>query len=646
MSEEFKEKRRKQVQPKRTQEDDHHELPVEDTDASITDVDGEETKSSPSLVLARTSPLDTDRCVKPSEDTTVKPCMLCGKAYSSSSLQTEHSWNICQCSAILQEDLKTTFKNATENRKFKCMECGKAFKFKHHLKEHIRIHSGEKPYECSKCKRRFSHSGSYSSHLNNRKCFPTQDKQALVTSLASSFTFSQKIDYEENYKDKIKPQNTTDHHNKKWLSHCADTNSVTLPHFSLCGFDLNMTPRPVQRMPMGMSPSLLEAPGIWHLGTDWWRNEYHFQIGSSRWSAGDLSNWFSLKKNNVEHQSGSANQYDGYRPETPVLKQHCQSKVTEDNANSSPLYQRRKHIDSIINNSGIHYENLSRKIHKETTIVEKHHNIASSSFDKILCTPCPNILEKVQCSGHDTSKYFDSVKSCDSEKQIKPKHNIDNLINCHLPSVPPFKQPQLEPLDLSMPKLGRTTPLKPGSSEETSKDPKDKLKMKSSNMDLLPAQILFIEPQNEPLNVPCVLPDVMHSFFQTQYPCINMGHTLNGFSLCPYMNCFYGDTSINLKKINENVGIMNITSDDNKHTSVSRKKSKKQENGLYACDQCNKTFQKSSSLLRHKYEHTGKTLLLVNDPERPLSQRGGANMAAGGRPKSCMMGERGKVWER
>lgn len=34
-------------------------------------------------------------------------------------------------------------------RKFKCPECTKAFKFKHHLKEHIRIHSGEKPFEVS-----------------------------------------------------------------------------------------------------------------------------------------------------------------------------------------------------------------------------------------------------------------------------------------------------------------------------------------------------------------------------------------------------------------------------------------------------------------------------------------------------------------
>ncbi len=60
---------------------------------------------------------------------------------------------------------------STELRKFKCPECGKAFKFKHHLKEHIRIHSGEKPFECPNCGKRFSHSGSYSSHMTSKKCW-------------------------------------------------------------------------------------------------------------------------------------------------------------------------------------------------------------------------------------------------------------------------------------------------------------------------------------------------------------------------------------------------------------------------------------------------------------------------------------------
>jgi len=30
------------------------------------------------------------------------------------------------------------------------------------------------------------------------------------------------------------------------------------------------------------------------------------------------------------------------------------------------------------------------------------------------------------------------------------------------------------------------------------------------------------------------------------------------------------------------------------------------DEGMYACDQCNKLFSKQSSLARHKYEHSGK----------------------------------------
>ena len=59
--------------------------------------------------------------------------------------------------------------------------CEKAFKHKHHLIEHKRLHTGERPFQCNKCLKRFSHSGSYSQHIHHRCQTPSGTPNSMLS---------------------------------------------------------------------------------------------------------------------------------------------------------------------------------------------------------------------------------------------------------------------------------------------------------------------------------------------------------------------------------------------------------------------------------------------------------------------------------
>uniref|UniRef100_A0A8C5MSU9 C2H2-type domain-containing protein n=1 Tax=Leptobrachium leishanense TaxID=445787 RepID=A0A8C5MSU9_9ANUR len=529
--------------------------------------------------------------------TSTKSCELCGKNYrrdvadkNTHDAMDEVPYYLCACSIPDEKDLKMK-KTEKENRKFKCTECGKAFKFKHHLKEHIRIHSGEKPYECSKCKRRFSHSGSYSSHLNNRKCFPTDIVASSDSSAVLSCSSHQTDSKGEKQTDQYNQPSSHDPGFRNWLIY-SPTGSITKPHMTWLTEDINSLYGSIERLSIDMklghmSRNVLHAPAPWCLGNAWCNNLQHIQVGDAPFPV-------CLQSPKVPTNDIRCTMYPS---ETLIVRHQSQSSVM-DNDILSTLYQREFNDCHLIESLG-NGSFSSRKCFKEI-------------YDGFLCSeektgrspiviardhsPTP-LIEMGECPGPQNYDF----RLCESGLKVLSEHIRPIASPCN--SV--LQEPQIEPLDLSMPKLSRRSPKAMDTDSITDANSKIK-KLKTVEHDSI-SLLRYDESQTEAVKAPYFFPSVLHNIIQNHHPIHFTSHNIHGLHLYPLMSSLYGDKQSEMPEITMDLisaeKIFNIASEDD--SSVLRKRLKKTENGLYGCDQCNKTFQKSSSLLRHKYEHTG-----------------------------------------
>ncbi|KAI3374657.1 hypothetical protein L3Q82_021228 [Scortum barcoo] len=436
-------------------------------------------------------------------------------------------------------------------RKFKCTECSKAFKYKHHLKEHLRIHSGEKPYECSNCKKRFSHSGSYSSHIS------TQGKQGIVVQQPQQQIISLPAFVDHDGTTKIIINYS--------ISPAAATTATTQPAPLVA--KNNPAPPPAVTTAAAPTPTKTDKPPTPEVA--------------------DLS----------------------------LVKTEPEDSVAIEDMEKEAVTQTEM-----------------KTVKTSDTQTAQMPKVSSTSTCLLCDDDCPDNLEALHLLQHRKAANGEAVDSAALDPSFAAllseagvtleEPPVDDLLSLLKTYFASNANPSNEELvKISESRHWRHWNTKMATPQ--AKQQEQPLNLTCLRKEQLGGRTIYVTtPQTgRPVNIVTTaqLPTLVAIAGQGTVGCLSaINTTAKRTILIPQLTYTYATTAGNAagaktvvlnghkleKKLESSPDGVSTAEEQNDSDSAALMKKRRLENGVYPCDLCSKVFQKGSSLLRHKYEHT------------------------------------------